>query len=395
MANAKFSFRTVELEASLSMGFRPLYLLAVLWAILSVSLWVYAPAYLSPSLFVMYWHAHEMLWGFVGTIAVGFLLTASATWTGINPLFGRPLALLCLLWVSSRALFLWGTPATLPIAGALDSLFFLIAAVAIARSVVLSKNWRNLMMPLLLCFLAATQFVFVLSAAQFNTALMWQSFNIAWVVMAVISLLISSRVIPFFTQRRLANPSIPLLASLQPVILALGVMTIAALMAALNAVAGALLVVAGIIVFYQIARWHQREIWQESLLWILFVGYACIGAGLLVAGAYFAQSTLGLQVRLAVPIHVVGVAGFATLIIGMLVRTSQGHLGLALSTTPSLRMAFYGMLLCAVFRLIALWPSAFAIQALHLSTLFWVLSLGLYINFFVFRLLSPRPTVSQ
>ena len=224
---------------------------------------------------------------------------------------------------------------------------------------------------------------------------MWQSFNIAWVVMAVISLLISSRVIPFFTQRRLTNPSIPLLASLQPVILALGVMTIAALMAALNAVAGALLVVAGIIVFYQIARWHQREIWQESLLWILFVGYACIGAGLLVAGAYFAQSTLGLQVRLAVPIHVVGVAGFATLIIGMLVRTSQGHLGLALSTTPSLRMAFYGMLLCAVFRLIALWPSAFAIQALHLSTLFWVLSLGLYINFFVFRLLSPRPTVSQ
>ena len=38
------------------------------------------------------WHAHEMLWGFIATIAVGFLMTAGTSWTGINPLSGRALA---------------------------------------------------------------------------------------------------------------------------------------------------------------------------------------------------------------------------------------------------------------------------------------------------------------
>src|SRR5690606_36249876 len=77
-----------QLKAFLELGFRPLYIAGCAWALLSVALWVYAPQWLSAPLGGVAWHAHEMLWGFVATIAVGFLLTASATWTGINPLQG-------------------------------------------------------------------------------------------------------------------------------------------------------------------------------------------------------------------------------------------------------------------------------------------------------------------
>ena len=62
-----------------------------------------------------------MLWGFVATIAVGFLLTAGANWTGRNPLRGNALAALC--WYGWRAA-VPGRPAFL-LAGIADLVFFL------------------------------------------------------------------------------------------------------------------------------------------------------------------------------------------------------------------------------------------------------------------------------
>ena len=67
-----------DLRAFLSLGFRPLYLAGAAWAAASVAVWIFAPQWLQPPLAGVAWHAHEMLWGFVATIAVGFLLTAGA-----------------------------------------------------------------------------------------------------------------------------------------------------------------------------------------------------------------------------------------------------------------------------------------------------------------------------
>ena len=65
-----------------------------------------------------------MLWGFVATIAVGFLLTAGANWTGCNPLRGNALAALCLVWLRRARLPGPGRPAFL-LAGIADLVFFL------------------------------------------------------------------------------------------------------------------------------------------------------------------------------------------------------------------------------------------------------------------------------
>ncbi|MFQ6721969.1 NnrS family protein, partial [Bordetella pertussis] len=75
-------------RAFLELGFRPLYLVGAAWGALSVALWIGAPQWLGGAMAGVIWHAHEMLWGFIGAIAVGFLLTAAATWTGVNPLRG-------------------------------------------------------------------------------------------------------------------------------------------------------------------------------------------------------------------------------------------------------------------------------------------------------------------
>src|SRR3546814_10467634 len=91
----------------------------------------------------MAWHAHEMLWGFIATIAVAFLLTASATWTGFNPLKGVPLGLVCLLWVMARIGFLVGGDTATHIAFASELAFFIISAISLMRVMIKGKSRRN------------------------------------------------------------------------------------------------------------------------------------------------------------------------------------------------------------------------------------------------------------
>jgi uncharacterized protein involved in response to NO len=66
-------------------GFRPFFLLSGIYALLVVPIWLYRFAYASTpfgALPGMFWHSHEMLYGFVIAAVAGFLLTAVPSWTG-------------------------------------------------------------------------------------------------------------------------------------------------------------------------------------------------------------------------------------------------------------------------------------------------------------------------
>src|SRR5690606_4793545 len=81
-----------------ALGFRPFYLLASVFAALSVPLWAlqftgWLPLpYLSGPL----WHAHEMVFGFTLAVIVGFLFTAGRNWSNQPTPSGWPLMLLAL-----------------------------------------------------------------------------------------------------------------------------------------------------------------------------------------------------------------------------------------------------------------------------------------------------------
>ena len=66
-------------------GFRPFFLLCGLFAVVMVPLWLFRFAHASVpfgTLPGVYWHAHEMLFGFIVAAIAGFLLTAVPSWTG-------------------------------------------------------------------------------------------------------------------------------------------------------------------------------------------------------------------------------------------------------------------------------------------------------------------------
>ena len=114
-----------------SLGFRPFYLLAGLFAVFTISCWVAQFAgwlghgYLANSL----WHAHEMIFGYALAVIVGFLFTAVRNWTNQSTPSGIPLAAIAALWIAGRVFVLAGWPTIADIA---DSAFTVSAAICIA-----------------------------------------------------------------------------------------------------------------------------------------------------------------------------------------------------------------------------------------------------------------------
>ena len=380
--------RRPEWDAFMSLGFRPLYLLGCAWAAVAVALWIFAPQWLQPPLAGVAWHAHEMLWGFVATIAVGFLMTAGANWTGINPLRGTALAAACALWIVARAGFLAGGSPAFWVAAAAELAFFALAAGAMARVVIRSRNRRNAGVPLLMLALAASDAAFLAAAWQGDDyALLMQRLQVGLLSMALVALLIARRVIPFFAMRAVPGLVIPMHEKSGQVQLGAGVVAVLALVAGPPALQAAGLAAAGAIALWQVIAWKPLAVRARPILWILYAGYAGLGLGLLAAAAQAA----GAELRNAVPVHLVAMAGFSVLIIGMVTRTALGHLGRGLNLDRSMVASYWLVIAAVALRLAALWPSAAAAHLLHLSAAAWIAAFGLYLWRFVPWLIRPRP----
>lgn len=390
-------------RAFTEMGFRPLYLAGCFWALASVWLWVHAPARITGVLGGVFWHAHEMLWGFVATIAVGFLLTAGANWTGKNPLRGNALAMLCLLWLVARVAYLVpGQPAFL-IGCLADTGFFVWAAAALARVVWVTRNQRNAGVPVLLLGLAATHALYCWAAVQGDYMALMRYFNAGLLCMAVLTLLIARRVLPFFAQRAVAGLSIPAHTRSGHWQLATGLAAIACLLAGQPNLAAAALAATGLIALVQWVSWKPWAVRRVPLLWVLYAGYFGLGVGLLVGAGSLASPLVNpvdspwmeIVIRPAWPAHVIGVAGFSVLILGMVTRTALGHLGRPLQTDRAMVASFVLMILAALLRLAALLPTAATIGLLHAATLAWVLALGLYLWRFFPLMIRPRADAAK
>lgn len=372
-----------SMEAFLDLAFRPLYLAGALWGAVAVAIWIFAPQWLDGPLPGVIWHAHEMLWGFVATIAVGFLMTAGAAWTGINPLRGSMLAFVCALWIVARVGFLTGGDIGFAIAATAEVLFFVLAGLAMLRAVIKTKNTRNLGVPWLLIGLGVIDALYLWTVRHGDYGLLIQRFDAGLLCMAVIALLIARRVTPFFAMRAIEGLKVPMLMRSGQVQLGAAVLAIVLVLLrpmapqslTLAAVLAAALTVAGGIALVHIVAWKPLAVRHNPLLWILYVGYGMLGVGLIVTAA----NVLGWVLRPAVPIHVIAVGGFGVLIIGMVTRTALGHLGRPLRLDRSMAISYGLMLAAVVLRLYALVPTAYSHSALELSALAWIAAFAAYL----------------
>jgi uncharacterized protein involved in response to NO len=127
----------------LAIGFRPFYLLASVFAVAAILFWLAGfngrlpvGAYLQG----VFWHSHEMLFGYIVAVMAGFLFTAVRNWTGLPTPSGVTLGGIVLLWILARVLLVSGPSA---LAVILDVAFLPMIAIAVAIPILRSRNKRN------------------------------------------------------------------------------------------------------------------------------------------------------------------------------------------------------------------------------------------------------------
>lgn len=333
----------------LRLGFRPMYLLAGLYAAVHPPLWMalYAgsldgTAPLAPAL----WHAHEMLFGYTAAVIAGFLLTAVPNWTGRPTPTGGPLALLAWLWLAGRIAWLPGMPLPAWAVALVDLAFLPAVAAALLPPLVGARNRRNYGFPLILLALAAANLAVHLDALGLAPGLASRAERIALDLVVLIMIVMGARVIPFFTGNALPAAGVRRDPLLERILVALAVLLpLSALAPGQTAGAWASLA-AGVTIPLAMRGWGTRASLRVPLLWILHAGYLWIAAGLVLRG--LAPHVPWLSTSAATHALTAGAVGSLTL--GMMTRTALGHSGRRLVAPRPIVAAYLLVVVAALVR---------------------------------------------
>ena len=371
----------------LRLGFRPFYLGAAGFALLSIPYWLllwFGQVQPTTAVAPLLWHAHEILFGFAVAVIVGFLLTAGKAWTGLDTPRGPALGALVLLWLAARIAAL-GAPYLLY--AALDIALLPIVAVVFLCILLRAGNKRNLPLAGILGLLSLANLAFHLSVME---VIAWPALHALYATLALVVMVecvVGGRVIPFFTSNVTPGLKIAPWPRFDAVVLGVTALALLAwVMQAQGAWAVALLALAAGLQLWRQLRWAPWKTLTRPILWILHFAYAWIPIGLaLLAGAQagLLPATAG--------VHALGVGATGGLIIGMITRTARGHTGRPLKVGGIEIAAYTLMMLAALVRVLypLVAPGA-AVGALTFVAGAWSLAFLLYLFQYAPWLLRTR-----
>ena len=360
-----------------NLGFRPFYLLASIFAALSVALWVGEYAGLLPGGYVRnpLWHGHEMLFGYTLAVVTGFLFTAVRNWAGKPTPSGGLLAAYAALWIAGRVLVL--TPYG-GAAAAVNAAFPLAVAVGIGVPLVRSGNRRNYFFVALLAMLALVAMAMHLSLLGVVAWPPFASLQAGLDVVLFIMAVMAGRVIPMFTNNAIPGTAATRRSAIERVALGgLLVLLAADLLQAPAAVIAVLSLSAAAAHAARLYLWQPWRTRATPLVWILHAAYAWIVVYLVLR----AGVALDLVAE-PIAVHALTIGAIGGMTIGMMTRTARGHTGrplavdryevacYALVQTAAIIRVFGGMLLPALYVATVVasalcWSAAFALYAIR------------------------------
>ena len=375
--NAIPRLKTYQGPALLSYGFRPFFFFGACYAALAIALWL--PLFegeiaLATHFAPRDWHAHEMLFGYVGAVLTGFLLTAIPNWTGRLPLQGMPLLTLVLVWLVGRFAVAWSGALGWLLSATLDCAFLVLVVAAAAREIIAGHNWRNLKVLIPVSILALTNIGFHVEVHVRGFAEI--SIRAAVGAIVILIMLIGGRIVPSFTHNWLAreNPGrLPVpFGRFDAGSIAFSAATICVWVFLPEGTwTGALLLAAAALQCVRLARWAGDRTARERLVLVLHVAYAFVPLGFALTGlAAFSLilPSAGLHAWMA------GAAGTMTL--AVMTRASLGHTGRELTAGPGTQAIYAAVVIAACARvggaLMPTWTLAF----LHVAALAWIVAFG-------------------
>ncbi|HSG54078.1 MAG TPA: NnrS family protein, partial [Paracoccaceae bacterium] len=349
-----------------------------IWAALAMALWIamLTGRLVLPTAFdPVSWHAHEMLFGYLGAIMAGFLLTAVPNWTGRLPIVGWPLAGLVSLWMLGRIAIAVSAHLPAILAALADLAFPLVLIGFLGREIVAGGNWRNLPVLALLAGWTIANAAFHLQAARGGFPAGGAGLRLGLAAAVMLISLIGGRIVPSFTRNWLAQQALP--ARPMPhgrADLAVLGLTLAALLVWVlwpdRPATAAACALAGLAHIWRLSRWSGRHTGSEALVWVLHAAYAFVPLGFL---AMAAGSLFPLYAAAEQHIWMAGAIGLMTL--AVMTRASLGHAGRPLHATRAVAALYLAVMVSVAARFAAgLLPGHDWL--LHLAATAWIVGFG-------------------
>ncbi|HEY5715792.1 MAG TPA: NnrS family protein [Psychromonas sp.] len=378
--------------AFLEFAFRPFFLLASLFSIFALLLWNGTlTGELSLNFYggALWWHMHEMLFGFVAAVIVGFLLTAVQNWTSVRSLNGKGLAALVAVWLIARVLFFF--PDSIPhwLIAFVDLAFLPCAALALAYPILKVKQWRNLMFIPILLIMAITNAAMHYGVAAQNYPLANSASTAMVLLVTLVMCIMGGRVFPMFTANGTRTARVNAIAWLEKLVIG---STLLAVLAGFNFIELPAILIA--VIFFVAAaanavrafRWKIWVTMKTPLVWSLHVSYWCIAIGLFM----YALSEITTAVSHSQAIHTLTVGAMGTMILAMISRVSLGHTGRNIVVGKVMTIAFVALILAFISRVFAgYWVSNYS-HVIATAVGFWVIGYGCFIVLYFPILTKPR-----
>ncbi|XQW84343.1 NnrS family protein [Thalassotalea piscium] len=379
----------------LRLGFRPFFLFGSLFAVFSISAWLLQLENVftfSPFGNPLWWHMHEMLFGFFIAIVTGFLLTAVQNWTGLKGIQGKTLLLLAVIWALGR-LVMFLPELVGPIASSIIDISFLpIVALVLAKPIWAVKQYRNLFFVPLLIIFSFINLEMHLAIYDPNLVSFQYAGYSAIMMMCFLISVMAGRVTPMFTangtQTTKATPN-PLLDKLaNGSIGIIGILLILSpVLTVNNTLIGLLAIFAGMAQLFRQLRWRPWITLNVPLLWSLHSGIMLLSFALLLLGVSYLVAIIPLNHAW----HLLTIGAMATIVLAMISRVSLGHTGRPLTPPKLLSISFIALILAAILRTFAplIWPEHYSV-VLNIVGSLWIIAFVIFLFFYGPMLVKTR-----
>lgn len=383
--------------ALFSYGFRTFFLGGALWAFLAMLIWIGLlageafPLGLAPAA----WHAHEFLFGYVGAIIAGFLLTAVPNWTGRTPLQGVRLLSLFILWLVGRIAFLLAGQIGYLAAAIADSIFLVALAAFVFREVMTAENKGNIRIAVILSVLALANILFHVEIITQGQPVFTLRGTISLIVILIS--VIGGRVVPNFTRNwlmrrgdtRLPTPT----GRFDQVVLASSVMALAfwTFLPELPVTALFLFAV-GIMHAVRLGRWSGWRTGAEPIVLILHIGYAFVPLGFVLVALSFVWP---FDIPLSAALHAWTSGAMGVMTLAIMTRATRGHCGHPLTAPPATQFIYLMVVAAALLRLSEIIIPDAALMLRVASGGTWLVAFAGFIVAYGPMLLRPRAGSAQ
>lgn len=384
----------VSLGSLWGMGFRPFFLFGSLISILLVGIWVtfYSIGIMPLVPFAAhFWHAHEMVFGFALAIISGFLLTASANWTGTRGLHGQKLIIVFIPWILARIFFLISLfhSSGAHFAAFFDLIFIPVLIVGLAPPLWKAGLIRNLNFLIFLGVMWVGNLIMYLASWKvIDASYMNRGLYLGLNIILVFIVVIGGRVIPFFTRNALQRDfKIHKWPQVMSFVLITSYLISDFIFPNLRYINGAIAGLLGLISLMRLIGWYSSDVWRLPILWILHIGYFWISLGF----GFLALSDLTGEFSRSIAIHSLTVGAIGVFVIGMMSRVSLGHSGRPIKLSKLMILSYVLINIAALIRLSGAFLNGQGYMvSVQITGILWVAAFGLFLWEYSSILLSPR-----